>query len=117
MSIGKVTPAHAKPSTHKAAKIAVGVVGTAAVASVVAAAMMGKTDKLTLSTAPKAIQAGYGKMGAAIAQGATTAWAKISSTAVNAFEAVRAKFASAPQVIQEAAADVAEAAEAAAQNV
>lgn len=117
MSIGKVTPAHAKPSTHKAAKIAVGVVGTAAVASVVAAAMMGKTDKLTLSTAPKAIQAGYGKMGAAIAQGATTAWAKVSSTAVNAFEAVKAKFANAPEVVEKAAADVAEAAEAAAQNV
>lgn len=117
MSIGKVTPAHAKPSTHKAAKIAAGVVGTAAVASVVAAAMMGKTDELTLSTAPKAIQAGYGKMGAAIAKGATTAWAKVSSTAVSAFKAVKAKIVKAPQVIQEAAADVAEAAEAAAQNV
>lgn len=117
MSIGNVTPAHVKPSTHKAAKIAAGVVGTAAVASVVAAAMMGKTDKLTLSTAPKAIQAGYGKMGAAIAQGATTAWTKVSSAVVGAFEAVKAKFANAPQVVEEVAADVAEAAEAAAQNV
>ena len=117
MSIGNVTSTQFKPQNHKAVKIAAGVAGAAVAASVVAAALMGKTDKLTLSNAPKAIQAGYGKMGSAIVKGATAAWTKVSTTAVNAFESVKARFANAPEVAEKAAADVAEAAEAVAENI